>query len=91
MKTKEQIIEIIESDKLIQKYMYKYIWISGSSTQVAPITVWSDGIYIQIHTRKNVFAKCIGRIVKASDGLLSKGSFVKRDGSCPDILVFYFS
>lgn len=89
--TKDEILNIIESDSLIEKYLYDHHWISGSSTVVYPITVWSGSITIQLATRKNVFSKCIERIVKVSDGLLSDGIFSKGDGSCPATLNFYFN
>lgn len=91
MKTEKEILKIIESDNLIKKYLYKDHWMSGSSTVVYPITVYRATIEIQLLTYKNVFNKCIDRIVKASEGLLSDGLFSKGDGSCPPKLIFYFT
>lgn len=90
MKTKEEIANIILSDSLIAKYLGQH-WISGSSTIVYPVTVWQNYIEVQLATRKNVFNKCIERIVKASEGLLTDGYFSKGDGSCPATLRFYFN
>lgn len=87
------ILEEIKNDKLIQKYLCKYIWTSGSSTKVAPITIWKDKnnsireIILQIDTDKNVFNKLIGRYKnKYSD--IYYIYFDKTDGSCPSQLVF---
>lgn len=91
MKTKEEITKIILSDSLIAKHLYGQHWMSGSSTTVYPVTVWQNDITVQLATRKNVFNKCIERIVKASEGLLTDGCFSKGDGSCPATLRFYFN
>lgn len=91
MKTKDEITKIILSDKLIGKRIYPHFWMSDGGTIVHPITVWQNNITVQLATRKNVFNKCIERIVKASEGLLSDGLFSKGDGSCPATLRFYFN
>ena len=86
------ILEDIKNDKLINKYLYKYTWLSGSSTPVYPIEIYKDKevwkeIRIQINTNKNVFNKLIERYknkYKEIEHIL----FFKSDGSCPAVLMF---
>lgn len=94
MKQMEQMInkaaEIIQSDFLIKRHIYPYTWLSGSSTEVYPITCWmEDGeIVVQLGTNKKDWDKAIQRIIKKSNGIIAKGYFLKKDGSCPDTLNF---
>ena len=63
--TKERINKFIDDfkkEKLVQKYLCKYTWLSGSSTTVYPITIWKDYIEIQWSSDKNIFKKFIDRI-----------------------------
>ena len=78
----KEMVEEIKSDKLIQKYIYKYTWVSGENTQVFPITIYMGKkddydtikeITIQIETKRNYFKKLIERyqqINKSVDSLL---------------------
>lgn len=81
---------IIQSDFLIKRHIYPYTWLSGSSTEVYPITCWVDGgeIVVQLGTNKKDWDKAIQRIIKQSNGLIVKGYFSKKDGSCPNTLTF---
>ena len=40
----EKCIEDLKKEKLVQKYLYSYTWLSGSSTNVYPIKVWKESI-----------------------------------------------
>ena len=45
MITKKRIdkcIEDLKKEKLVQKYLYGYARLSGSSTNVYPITIWKE-------------------------------------------------
>lgn len=84
----KELSEMIARDSLIKKHVYKGTWISGSSTEVYPITVWRSDITVQLQTKRNLFRACIKRIVSASGGLLEDGYFSRGDGSCPARLVF---
>lgn len=89
----EEIIEELQSDKLIQKYLYKYTWLSGSNTNVSPITIWRNKdesireIVIQLDNDKNVYNKLIERY-KAKYKCIDYAYFDRSDGSCPSSLVF---
>lgn len=84
----EQLMHMISNDPFIQKYILHHTWISGENATVYPIQGWLDSIDVQINTDKNVFSKCIDRIVKNSNGALIKGYFDKSNGSCPSRIVF---
>ena len=90
-KTIERIKTIITTDRLLKKHLYKDIWLSGSSTMVYPITIWKHRVDIQLDTSKNVFTKCIERIVNANKDLFKCGIFSKNDGSCPSELIFFLN
>ena len=85
-----KFIEDFKKEKLAQKYLYKYTWLSGSSTTVYPITIYEDSIEIQWESDKNIFGKFIDRIVNNNADLFSKGFFWKSDGSCPSTITFCF-
>lgn len=86
----DKFIEDFKREKLTQKYLYKYTWLSGSSTTVYPITICEDSIEIQWKSDKNIFEKFINRIVKTNTDIFSKGFFWKSDGSCPSTITFCF-
>lgn len=86
----DKFIEDFKREKLTQKYLYKYTWLSGCSTTVYPITIWENEIVFQWESSKNIFNKFISRIVKENADLFSKGLFWKSDGSCPSTITFYF-
>ena len=85
----KKIASEIENDKLIKKYMYKYTWLSGSNTNVYPLTIWieSKQLIIQLNTNKNLFNKLIERY-KNKYKNIDYGYFWKSDGSCPSTLTF---
>ena len=82
----ELMTKVIAVDKLIKKYVIDYTWVSGEDTTVYPIQGWLNTIDIQVSTNKNLFTKCIQRLIKKSDGKLVNGWFVKSDGSCPSYI-----
>lgn len=89
---KYDLVDELKEDKLIKKYLYKYTWLSGSSTTVYPIMCWEqDGfikeITIQLDADKNVFNKLIERY-KNKYNNIDYAYFDKSDGSCPSKLVF---
>lgn len=91
MKNSDLLLQEIKQDKLLQKYLYKYTWLSGSSTIVYPIMlydnkIWSE-ITLQLDTDKNVFNKLIERYIN-NFNFIEKIIFCKSDGSCPSRLIF---
>jgi len=90
----EKILEEIQKDKLINKYLYQYTWLSGSGTKVYPICAKYKNnkineIIIQINTKRNYFEKLIERY-KGKYNKIEYGYFSKTDDSCPSQLVFKF-
>lgn len=83
------IDNLLEEEKLIEKYLLKYAWISGSSTTVYPIMVYRDEIVFQLDNTRNVFDKLIDRVLKKYD-FIKYMSYWKSDGSCPNTLTIWF-
>ena len=93
MITKKRIdkcIEDLKKEKLVQKYLYEYTRLSGSSTNVYPITIWKESIVLQWKSDKSIFDKFIQRVVDKNSDIFSDGLFWKSDGSCPSTITFYF-
>ena len=78
MKAKDEIVNAIKGDKTLAKHIYKHTWISGSSTTIYPITLWLTDVCIQLDTHKNLFKKCIERILAKYPNLFKDGYFCKR-------------
>ena len=83
-------IESFLKEKLAKKYLIKNCWLSGSSTEVYPITITEKSITFQWSSDRNIFNKFIDKIVKNNSDLFEYGSFWKSDGSCPSTITFYF-
>lgn len=90
--TKEQrltrFIKDLKKEPLVKKYLDKRSWLSGSSTEVYPITIWEDKIVLQWACRGTYFGKFIQRIVRENSDILADGWFAKHDGSCPAEIIF---
>ncbi|MBQ3543482.1 MAG: hypothetical protein IJA34_00595 [Lachnospiraceae bacterium] len=85
-------IEEFKKEEMVKKNLYEYIWVSGSSTKVYPITIWIEGaitsdIVIQWKNDKRC-TKFINKIVKKYNDILEEGYFWKSDGSCPSTITF---
>jgi hypothetical protein len=91
MTIQEQIVEAINGDKTLSKHILKRTWTSGSCTEVYPTMLDKDCVSVQIDTRKNLFVKCITRIINNYPHLFSKGLFAKYDGSCPAEIRLYYA
>lgn len=85
-----KFVSDLQKEKLVQKYLCRYTWLSGSSTEVYPITIWNKDITLQWKSDKKIFDRFIERIVKENSDLISRGCFWKSDGSCPSNIIFYF-
>lgn len=91
METKE-MTQIILSDKLIRKYIYLHPWISGSSTIVYPVSVWTASKQIEVQVKRGAWRlrKRIKRIVESNPTAFKRAYFCKSDGSCPDTIIFCY-
>lgn len=87
----KELLKALEAEQIINKYMYKGTWLSGSSTTVYPITFWKSNVEIQLNTRKNLFEKFIDRFVEQHGDLVISGNFCKYDESCPATLTFDYN
>ena len=91
-----KIVEELKKEILIQKYIYKYTWLSGSSTTVYPITIYKNNrentftITIQIETKKNYFKNLLDKYKNKYKNCLY-GYFNRTDNTCPSELVLVFN
>ena len=86
------LIEAIKSSKRIGARIRKDCWFSGSSTIVAPITIWGmpvREVRVQLKDAKHFPLKTAQKIADEFSGIVSRISLVKNDGSCPAELVIY--
>ena len=91
METKE-MTQIILSDKLIQKYIYPYHRMSGSSTTVYPVSVWTASKQIEVQVKSGAWRlrKRLKKIVETNPTAFKDAYFCKSDGSCPDTIRFCY-
>ncbi len=80
----------LQKDTFLKQYLYPYVWLSGSSTNVYPIEEHKRDITIQLNTDKNIFDDFINEITTKYSDLIDRGTFIKSDGSCPSTIVFYY-
>ena len=85
----------VVASEFFQKYAYKGIWTSGSSTEVYPVTVnlVDSSITIQLGCKtlrgiKQALDKLVRQI---GVSLVSKHYISKYDGSCPNVAKMYFN
>lgn len=88
----DELVKEIKKDRMIQKYLYPYTWLSGESTTVYPTTIWEESkqIEFQLNTDKRIFAKFIERVCNKYEEI-EKGYYWHSDGSCPSTITFYYS
>lgn len=92
MSLEDQIVEIISQDDLISKYINRNHWISGFSTIVYLITIWttSKEVVVQVLSGAYRLRHRINRIVLDYPDIFKDGAFCKNDGSCPDTIKFWY-
>ena len=73
------------------KYVYDYSWMSGSSTEVYPVSVWRDYVDFQLNTtdKRHFTQKSLSKIVERFPQLRG-ARYSKKDSSCPDSLIFIY-
>lgn len=84
----QQFIDDLKKEEIVRKNLYGSSWLSGSSTDVYPITIWRDEIVLQWQSDRNIYNKFIQRMVDKNSDILKSGYFSKSDGSCPSRIVF---
>ena len=88
MTVKEKLVNYLKNQEIIKNNIYSHTWLSGSSTEVAPITIWNTSIEIQLKTDKNYFKKFLTKVKEQFKDEIEYCGFSKSDGSCPSYLYF---
>ena len=84
----KQFIEEFKKEELTKKYLFEGTWLSGSMTNVRPVTIWKTEVIFQWNSDKRIFDKFINRTVEKHKDILEWGHFWKSDGSCPSTITF---
>lgn len=91
MTAHEEIVAAMQGDEMLAKHTLLQTWLSGSSTEVFPITLWAREVEVQLNSANRIYDKCIQRILAKYKHLFKDGYFCKHDGSCPATLVFCYT
>lgn len=86
-----QFIEEFKAEKFVQKNLCDFSWISGSSTPVYPISVYTNSWKSEIVIQWKSDRKCegfINKMVGKYNDIIMWGKFWKSDGSCPSTITF---
>ena len=90
----ENICNKIAKSNFFKKYAYKDYWLSGCTTDVAPITANAVNNYIEIQLNCNTLRgikKSLDKLVMEINNKLVKNYYIcKYDGSCPNVAKIYF-
>lgn len=80
------------SEKTIRKHVIDYTWLSGCSTNVSPIMMYSKDVEVHVDTHNSFyFRNAIKRVLSAYPHIFKNGYFCKSDGSCPSYIRFIYS
>ena len=96
MITKDMVrkfVEELKAEEMVKKHLYKFTWLSGSSTTVYPISIYyesfpTSAVVLQWDSDERC-TKFINKIVKKYSDILERGYFWKSDGSCPSTITFW--
>lgn len=88
-----KFIEELKEEEMVKKNLYKFTWLSGSSTTVYPISIYyesfpTSSVVLQ-WDNDNRCTKFVNKIVKKYANILERGYFWKSDGSCPSTITFW--
>lgn len=99
----QSLLDDIKQDPTIEKYRYKYTRISGSGTEVYPITVWSSRITIQLdyEVKKcdgksfnkryyKILERTMNAIADRHQDVVKYAYLSAQDDSCPATMTFKF-
>lgn len=97
------LLDDIMQDPTIEKYRCKYTWISGSSTEVYPITVWASDITVQLDSKvkkaggksfnkryEKILERAMTAIADRHQDVLFCSYLSAHDDSCPATMTFKF-
>ena len=91
MTTQELETLIAEIKSKIGRHIYTHTWLSGSSTEVYPISIYHNNntntydIHIQLKANRNYFTRTIEYFKKKYADITYMG-YWKSDGSCPNTI-----
>lgn len=91
MTTQELLTLIAEIKSKIGRHIYTTTWLSGSSTEVYPISIYHNNntntydIRIQLKSNRNYFTRTIENFKKKYADITYMG-YWKSDGSCPNTI-----
>lgn len=80
-------IEKLKQDKMIQKNLYNYTYLTGSSTTVNPITASKCDITLLWKSNRNC-SKWLDKIIEKNSDLIKYAYHRPSDGSWPAEIVF---
>ena len=90
----QEIADNIAESNFFEKYGYKHHWMSGCSTDVAPISIFVESSCIEIQLKCDTLRginRSLDKLVKEIGvELVSKHYLCKYDGSCPNVAKIYF-
>lgn len=94
--TFDKITGIIGASKLWANHAYHYHWVSGSSTLVHPITVWTPNREIVIQMDRDKYrgrTQAIRTLIKNLTSVISVKDWCynPNDGSCPPELTIWYN
>lgn len=86
-------VSAIFCEEVFDTNLYPFTWLSGSSTEVYPITFWAQYIEVQLKNDelKDEFEKAVERVAKEYPDLFSNAYICENDGSCPMTARFVYT
>ena len=91
--TVRELIKAVLSEKVFNEHLLNYYWLSGESTEVAPIMVWADEIDFQLNdaTLRDEYEQALRSVCNKHQDLFRGGYVSNYDGSCPIYVRFYYA
>lgn len=90
----KEMVGAVLSDPMLEKHLLDHNWLSGSSTEVYPITIGKKDITLQMNESgkrfKEAYYKAIARVCAKYPHLFCHG-YVSYDGSCPMSVTFAYT
>ena len=83
----KQFVTMLQKEPIVKRNLLDHTWISGSQTEVHPITLMQYEIELQWKSNREP-KQWIDTMVKKSNGIIQYGYFSRSDGSCPSRIVF---
>lgn len=84
-----KFIRYFLADDFVERHVYNQTWVSGSSTNVFPITYDKHKVIVQWRGNRPCNKFIIDTVSQNAD-LFEFGEYKKSDGSCPNTLLFWF-